>query len=55
MTTIGKFEKSGNNEFRGTIATLNLQSNDVRIVPVTPRLGDNAPSHRVFVGEADYA
>lgn len=53
MTTIGKFDKSGNNEYRGTIATQNFQSNDVRIVPVTQRLGDNAPSHRVFVGEVE--
>ena len=54
MATIGSFKKSGN-EFQGEIVTLSVQAKGVRIVPETNRTSDNAPSHRVFVGRADYA
>jgi uncharacterized protein (DUF736 family) len=39
----------------GEIVTLSLQTKGVRIVPETNRTNDNAPSHRVYVGRADYA
>jgi uncharacterized protein (DUF736 family) len=54
MANIGTFKKSGH-EFQGEIVTLSLQSKGVRIVPETNRASDNAPSHRVYVGRADYA
>jgi Protein of unknown function (DUF736) len=54
MATIGTFKKSGN-EFQGEIFTLSVQAKGVRIVPETSRTGENAPSHRIFVGRADYA
>ena len=54
MATIGSFKKSGN-EFQGEIVTLSVQAKGVRIVPETNRTSDNAPSHRVFAGKADYA
>ncbi|MBB6468574.1 DUF736 domain-containing protein [Aminobacter anthyllidis] len=53
MATIGTFKKSANNEFTGEIVTLSVQARSVRIVPETRTTGDNAPSHRVFVGRAD--
>ena len=52
MATIGTFKKSGN-EFSGEIVTLSVQAKNVRIVPEANRSGDNAPSHRVFVGRAE--
>ena len=52
MATIGTFKKSGN-EFTGEIVTLSVQAKNVRIVPEANRSGDNAPSHRVFVGRAE--
>jgi hypothetical protein len=54
MANIGSFKKSGQ-EFQGEIVTLSLQTKGVRIVPETDRTSDNAPSHRVYVGRADYA
>jgi uncharacterized protein (DUF736 family) len=36
-------------------ARFSLQTKGVRIVPETNRSNDNAPSHRVYVGRADYA
>ena len=54
MATIGAFKKSGN-EFTGEIVTLNVQAKNVRIVPETNQASENAPSHRVLVGRADYA
>ena len=39
----------------GEIVTLSVQTKGVRIVPETNRTNDNAPSHRVYVGRADYA
>ena len=54
MANIGSFKKVGN-EFQGEIVTLSVQTKGVRIVPETSRGNDNAPSHRVYVGRADYA
>jgi uncharacterized protein (DUF736 family) len=54
MANIGTFKKSGH-EFQGEIVTLSLQSKGVRIGSETDRASDNAPSHRVYVGRADYA
>jgi uncharacterized protein (DUF736 family) len=53
MATIGTFKKTGNNEFTGEIVTLSLQTKNVRIVPEARAAGENAPSHRVFVGRAE--
>ncbi|MGY3133748.1 uncharacterized protein (DUF736 family) [Bradyrhizobium sp. USDA 4501] len=53
MATIGTFKKTGNNELTGEIVTLSLQARNVRIVPETNRSGDNAPSHRVYVGRVE--
>ena len=52
MATIGTFKKSGN-EFVGQIVTLSVQAKNVRIVPEANRSGENAPSHRVYVGRAE--
>ncbi|KSV77536.1 DUF736 domain-containing protein [Sinorhizobium sp. Sb3] len=52
MATIGTFKKSGN-EFVGEIVTLSVQTKNVRIVRETGNPGENAPSHRVFVGRAE--
>jgi uncharacterized protein (DUF736 family) len=55
MATIGSFKKVGD-EFHGEIITLSLQTKGVRIVPEQDRSSnENAPSHRIFVGRADYA
>src|SRR3546814_4863026 len=53
MATIGTFKKAGNNEFTGEIVTLSVQTKNVRIVPEARATGENAPSHRVFVGRAE--
>ena len=53
MATIGTFKKTGSNEFTGEIVTLSLQTKNVRIVPEARASGENAPSHRVFVGRAE--
>jgi uncharacterized protein (DUF736 family) len=53
MATIGTFKKTGNNDFTGQIVTLSVQAKNVRIVPEATRSGDNAPSHRVFVGRVE--
>ena len=52
MATIGTFKKSGN-EFTGEIVTLSLQAKNVRIAPDSRATGDNAPSHRVYVGRVE--
>lgn len=52
MATIGSFKKSGNT-YTGTITTLAVQAKNVRLVPEDNRQNDNAPSHRVFVGQAE--
>jgi hypothetical protein len=54
MANIGSFKKSGQ-EFQGEIVTLSVQTKGVRIVPETNPANDNAPSHRIYVGRADYA
>ncbi len=53
MATIGTFKKTGSNEFNGEIVTLSVQAKNVRIVPETNRSGENAPSHRVYVGRVE--
>lgn len=53
MATIGTFKKTGNNEFTGEIVTLSVQTKNVRIVPDARATGENAPSHRLFVGRAE--
>ena len=53
MANIGTFTKTENG-FVGEIVTLTFQANNVRLVPKA--IGtDNAPSHRAYVGRADYA
>ncbi|NKK70045.1 DUF736 family protein [Rhizobium leguminosarum bv. viciae] len=52
MATIGTFKKTGT-DFSGEIVTLSVQTKGVRIVPIAGPLGENAPSHRVFVGRAE--
>ena len=53
MATIGTFKKTGSNEFTGEIVTLSVQAKNVRLVPEATRSGDNAPSHRVFIGRVE--
>ena len=53
MATIGNFQQAGDNEFNGEIVTLSLQAKKVRIVPDTRASGENAPSHRAFVGRVE--
>ena len=53
MANIGTFKKTGDNEFAGEIVTLSVQAKGVRIVPEMKASGENAPSHRVFVGRAE--
>ena len=52
MANIGTFRKTGN-EYTGEIVTLSLQARNVRLVPETRATGDNAPSHRVYVGKVE--
>ncbi|MEA3388465.1 MAG: DUF736 domain-containing protein [Pseudomonadota bacterium] len=52
MATIGHFTKTGD-EFRGSIITLSVQAKNVRFVPETNSTSDKAPSHRLFVGDAE--
>lgn len=52
MATIGTFKKSGE-DYVGEIVTLSVQAKNVRIVPEDNRSGENAPSHRIFVGRAE--
>jgi uncharacterized protein (DUF736 family) len=54
MANIGSFKKSGT-EYQGEIVTLSVQAKGVRIVPETTSANEDAPSHRVYVGRADYA
>lgn len=51
MARIGSFKKVSG-EYRGQITTLSVQSKSVRITPEESPNG-NAPSHRVFVGDAE--
>ena len=52
MATIGTFKKIGNS-FEGSIVTLSVQANGVRIVAEQNPASDAAPTHRVFVGRAE--
>ena len=52
MATIGSFKKSGNT-YTGTITTLAVQTKNVGIVFEENRPSENAPTHRVFVGQAE--
>ncbi len=52
MATIGTFTKTGD-EYTGEIVTLSVQAKKVRIVPAGCRPSNNAPTHRVFVGQAE--
>ena len=54
MATIGSFTKNEDG-FTGQIVTLSVQARNVRIVQDPRAAGENAPSHRVYVGRADYA
>lgn len=54
MANIGSFKKVGL-EYQGEIVSLGVQARGVRIVPEDNRQNENAPTHRVFVGRADYA
>jgi hypothetical protein len=54
MATIGTFERVGDSEYLGDIFTLSLRAKNVRIVAVS-RTGENAPSHRIYVDQVDYA
>jgi uncharacterized protein (DUF736 family) len=56
MATIGTFERVGDSEYLGDIFTLrlSLRAKNVRIVSVS-RTNENAPSHRVYVEQVDYA
>lgn len=51
MSRIGTFKEVAG-EFHGAIATLSIGAKDVRIVP-EPNSSGNAPSHRVFAGDAE--
>ena len=54
MATIGTFERVGDSEYLGDIFTLSLRAKNVRIVPVS-RTNENAPSHRIYIDQVDYA
>ncbi len=51
MSKIGSF-KLVSGEYQGEIVTLSVQAQAVRITPEQNHSG-NAPSHRVFVGDAE--
>ena len=53
MATIGSFKKTANGEFVGDIVTLSVQAKGVRIVPDQNPPNENAPTHRVFIGNAE--
>ncbi|OJX78563.1 DUF736 domain-containing protein [Magnetospirillum sp. 64-120] len=52
MATIGTFKKSGN-DYTGEIVTLSVQAKNVRILPDARAAGENAPSHRIFIGRVE--
>ena len=54
MANIGTFTKTEQG-FVGEIVTLSFQPKNVRMVPESNGTNENAPSHRVYVGRADYA
>ncbi|SMC35216.1 DUF736 domain-containing protein [Novosphingobium sp. B1] len=51
MARIGSFKKVSG-ELKGDIVTLGLQAKAVRFVPDSEASG-NAPSHRIYVGDAE--
>lgn len=53
MATIGTFKQSATNEFTGEIVTLSLQAKNVRIVLLPASTNENAPTHRVLVGQIE--
>jgi uncharacterized protein (DUF736 family) len=53
MSTIGTFTKNADGSFTGSIITLSVQAKNVRIVPEENRPSENAPSHRIMVGNAE--
>ncbi|MFD1627799.1 DUF736 domain-containing protein [Azospirillum griseum] len=53
MATIGTFKKTGGNDYTGEIVTLSVQAKNVRVVPDARATGENAPSHRVFIGRVE--
>lgn len=52
MATIGTFTQTQNG-FTGDIATLTIQARKVTIVAETERSGENAPTHRIYLGKAE--
>ena len=54
LANIGTFTKSEQG-FVGEIVTLTFQARNVRLVPEANGSNENAPSHRAYVGRADYA
>jgi uncharacterized protein (DUF736 family) len=52
MATIGTFKTSGQG-YAGSITTLSLQAKNVRILPDLNRTNDNAPTHRISVGQVE--
>lgn len=52
MATIGNFKKTGT-EYTGEIITLSVQAKNVKIAPEPVGNGENAPSHRIYVGRAE--
>jgi uncharacterized protein (DUF736 family) len=54
MANIGTFTKTDNG-FVGEIVTLTFRARNVRLIPETNGSSEHAPSHRAFVGRADYA
>lgn len=53
MATIGTFKKTATSEYVGDIVTLSVQAKGVRIVPDQNPPSENAPTHRVFVGNTE--
>jgi hypothetical protein len=54
MAAIGTFERIGDSDYLGDIFTLSLRAKNLRIVSVS-RTNENAPSHRIYVDQVDYA
>lgn len=52
MANIGSFRKSGE-DYIGEIVTLKLQHRNVRLVEETRVTGENAPSHRIYIGRVE--
>ncbi|RVU18484.1 DUF736 domain-containing protein [Methylobacterium oryzihabitans] len=52
MATIGTFTQTQTG-FSGDIATLTIQARKIAIVAETERSGENAPTHRIYLGKAE--